>query len=198
MELLLLDWSLRQHSIPGNSTNLRHLKGSQMRGLKTLLCTAALVASLALAPIGSAQISINIGGPPPVCPYGYYGYAPYGCAPTGYYGPGYFYNGIFLGVGPWANWGYSHGWGSHRFVRSGGGRYTGGPPRGRPVVRPGRPAVRPAPRPGPRPGSPAARPGARPGAPAARPGGGARPGAPAGRPGGPAGRPATPPNNGGR
>ena len=34
----------------------------------------------------------------------------------GFYGPGYFYNGIFLGMGPWAGWGYGHGWGSHRFV----------------------------------------------------------------------------------
>ena len=50
-----------------------------------------------------------------VCAYGYYGYAPYACAPYGYYGPGYFYNGIFLGMGPWGGWGYSHGWGSHRF-----------------------------------------------------------------------------------
>jgi hypothetical protein len=52
----------------------------------------------------------------PVCSYGYYDYAPYACAPYGFYGPGYFYNGIFLGMGPWAGWGYGHGWGGHRFV----------------------------------------------------------------------------------
>jgi hypothetical protein len=148
-----------------------------MRGLKVLLSTTALIALLALVPMANAQISINIGGPPPVCPYGYYGYAPYACAPAGYYGPGYFYNGIFLGIGPWANWGYSHGWGSHRFIRSGGGRYTGGPGRyiGRPVPNRGRPVGRPAVRPvAPRPGTP--RPGApRPGA--SRPGGPPRPGA---------------------
>ncbi|QHN04288.1 hypothetical protein FTO74_13635 [Granulicella sp. WH15] len=98
-----------------------------MRGLKVLLSGAALLASLAYAPSANAQIAISIGGPPPVCPYGYYDYAPYSCAPMGFYGPGYFYNGIFLGVGPWSNWGYGHGWGGHRFGGPGGGRYF---PRG--------------------------------------------------------------------
>jgi len=97
-----------------------------MRGLIGLLCTTALLAPLALAPRANAQIAISIGGPPPICSYGYYGYAPYSCAPVGYYGPGYFYNGIFLGMGPWAGWGYNHGWGGHRFVSAGGGRYNGG------------------------------------------------------------------------
>ena len=97
-----------------------------MRGLIGLLCTTALLAPLALAPKANAQVAITIGGPPPVCSYGYYGYAPYSCAPVGYYGSGYFYNGIFLGMGPWAGWGYNHGWGGHRFVNAGGGRYNGG------------------------------------------------------------------------
>ncbi len=97
-----------------------------MRGLIGLLCTTALLAPLALAPKANAQIAITIGGPPPVCSYGYYGYAPYSCAPVGYYGSGYFYNGVFLGLGPWAGWGYDHGWGGHRFVNAGGGRYNGG------------------------------------------------------------------------
>jgi hypothetical protein len=97
-----------------------------MRGLIGLLFTTALLAPLALAPEANAQIAISIGGPPPICSYGYYGYAPYSCAPVGYYGSGYFYNGIFLGMGPWAGWGYNHGWGGHRFVAAGGGRYTGG------------------------------------------------------------------------
>jgi hypothetical protein len=97
-----------------------------MRGLIGLLFSTALLAPLALAPEANAQIAISIGGPPPVCSYGYYGYAPYSCAPVGYYGSGYFYNGIFLGMGPWAGWGYNHGWGGHRFVSAGGGRYTGG------------------------------------------------------------------------
>lgn len=96
-----------------------------MRGFKTLLCTTALLAPLALVPPVDAQISINI-GPQPVCSYGYYEYSPYACAPAGYYGPGYFYNGIFLGMGPWAGWGYNHGWGRHRFSNGGGGSYSGG------------------------------------------------------------------------
>jgi hypothetical protein len=97
-----------------------------MHKLRTLFGTAALLAGLAMAPAVQGQVSINI-GVQPVCSYGYYGYAPYACAPMGYYGPGYFYNGIFLGMGPWGGWGYSHGWGSHRFVSEGGGSYHGGP-----------------------------------------------------------------------
>lgn len=91
-----------------------------------LLLTAGItiLAFLAFVPTVKAQIAISI--TPPVCAYGYYGYAPYGCAPSGYYGPGYFYGGVFLGVGPWANWGYGHGWGEHRFSGGGGGRYVGG------------------------------------------------------------------------
>ncbi|HTB96925.1 MAG TPA: hypothetical protein VK716_07935 [Terracidiphilus sp.] len=96
-----------------------------MRGLKILFSTTALLAGLALAPSSPAQLSINI-GVQPSCQYGYYGYEPYGCAPMGYYGAGYFYNGIFVGMGPWAGWGYEHGWGSHRFNGDGGGRYHGG------------------------------------------------------------------------
>src|SRR6202012_4756731 len=94
------------------------------RGLKTLLFTSMLLAPLALLPLANAQISVNIGAPP-VCSYGYYDYSPYACSPVGYYGPGYFYNGIFLGMGPWAGWGYNHGWGHHRFSGGGGGRYHG-------------------------------------------------------------------------
>ena len=100
-----------------------------MRGIKTLLGTTALLAGLVMTPAAQAQIEINIGAAPPSCAYGYYGYAPYACAPMGYYGSGYFYNGIFVGMGPWSGWGYSHGWGSHRFVNDGGGRYHGGPGR---------------------------------------------------------------------
>lgn len=99
-----------------------------MRGWKVLLSAAAVCVSMACMPAANAQVSIgvNIGGAPPSCPYGYYDYAPYNCAPSGYYGPGYFYNGVFLGVGPWANWGYRHGWGHHRFVGARGGRYVPG------------------------------------------------------------------------
>lgn len=52
------------------------------------------------ASLASAQISVQIGAPP-VCPYGYYDYAPYNCAPYGYYGPEWFNGGVFIGAGPW-------------------------------------------------------------------------------------------------
>ena len=107
-------------TVPGTADTLRE---SPMRGLKALLgTTALLLAPLAVMPAADAQVVISI---QPTCSYGYYDYAPYACAPVGFYGPGYFYNGIFLGMGPWAGWGYSHGWGSHRFSNGGGGRYTG-------------------------------------------------------------------------
>jgi hypothetical protein len=101
-----------------------------MRVLRTFLSSQILLVTALLpfgilAPAAKAQISIGI-GIQPVCSYGYYDYSPYACAPVGFYGPGYFYNGIFLGMGPWAGWGYGHGWGSHRFVNDGGGRYHGG------------------------------------------------------------------------
>jgi hypothetical protein len=92
--------------------------------MRSLLLAGAttLLVSLALAPTANAGVVISIN--PPMCSYGYYDYAPYACAPMGFYGPGYFYNGIFFGVGPWANWGYGHGWGGHRFSGGGGGRYV--------------------------------------------------------------------------
>lgn len=107
---------------------MKQAKSPLRRAALALLCVAVILPFLAPASEASAQVSFNvqIGAPPPpppVCPYGYYGYAPYSCAPMGYYGPGYFYNGIFIGVGPWAYWGYRHGWGPHRFYAPGGGRY---------------------------------------------------------------------------
>jgi hypothetical protein len=48
----------------------------------------------------AAQINISI-GVAPVCPYGYFNYAPYQCAPFGYYGPEWFSGGVFYGAGPW-------------------------------------------------------------------------------------------------
>src|SRR3984885_1795837 len=98
-----------------------------MRSLFLVGATTVLM-PLALMPAASAQVTVGvgIGVNPPVCSYGYYDYSPYGCAPSGFYGPGYFYNGVFLGVGPWANWGYGHGWGEHRFSGGGGGRYVAG------------------------------------------------------------------------
>jgi hypothetical protein len=53
-------------------------------------------------PQANAQVSFGVSiGAPPVCPYGYYDFAPYNCAPYGYYGPEWFTNGVFIGAGPW-------------------------------------------------------------------------------------------------
>src|ERR1700742_603124 len=72
-----------------------------MHALKVLAATSVAAFSFALAaPKAQAQISVNI-GPAPVCPYGYYDYAPYNCAPFGYYGPEWFSGGVFIGAGPW-------------------------------------------------------------------------------------------------
>jgi len=49
---------------------------------------------------GAAQVNFYIGAPP-VCPYGYYDYAPHNCAPDGYYGPEWFRDGVFIGAGDW-------------------------------------------------------------------------------------------------
>ena len=59
--------------------------------------TATLLSAGSVAP---AQIAVSI-GPAPVCPYGYFDYAPYDCAPYGYYGPDWFSGGLFIGAGPW-------------------------------------------------------------------------------------------------
>jgi len=75
-----------------------------MRGFKIVLASAAAFLALSSAPATTpaahAQISVGI-GVAPVCPYGYYGYAPYNCAPYGYYGPEWFSGGVFIGAGPW-------------------------------------------------------------------------------------------------
>ncbi|MBZ5552516.1 MAG: hypothetical protein LAO21_07330 [Acidobacteriia bacterium] len=74
--------------------------------------------------------------PPPICPYGYYGYYPYPCAPYGYYGPEFFAGGVFIGAGPWFGGfhrgfrnGFIGGFGHGPFVRDfrGGTRFERGP-----------------------------------------------------------------------
>jgi len=73
---------------------MRLIRFFSLLGLICLICGVA-----AHAP---AQVSIGVNiGAPPVCPYGYFDYAPYNCAPYGYYGPDWFVNGIFIGAGPW-------------------------------------------------------------------------------------------------
>lgn len=66
------------------------------------LAIGLLTAGSAKAP---AQISVGI-GVAPVCPYGYFDYAPYDCAPYGYYGPDWFAGGLFIGAGPWFHGGH--------------------------------------------------------------------------------------------
>lgn len=65
-----------------------------------VLAAAAGMCFTLAAPKAHAQVTVNI-GPAPVCPYGYFDYAPYACAPYGYYGPEWFSGGVFIGVGPW-------------------------------------------------------------------------------------------------
>jgi len=73
-----------------------------MSSLKPLFLSTIAAAMLvpSLAAPSQVSVGINLGGPP-VCPYGYFDYAPYDCAPYGYYGPDWFVGGVFLGAGPW-------------------------------------------------------------------------------------------------
>jgi hypothetical protein len=83
--------------------NMRYLKCFALAGVVCFLCAGS--ARL------HAQISIGVNiGPAPICPYGYFDYAPYNCAPYGYYGPDWFNDGVFIGVGPWFR-GPAHFWG---------------------------------------------------------------------------------------
>ncbi len=67
---------------------------------KSLAFVTLSAALISAAPASPAQVSVDI-GVAPVCPYGYYDYAPYNCAPYGYYGPDWFVGGLFIGAGPW-------------------------------------------------------------------------------------------------
>jgi hypothetical protein len=67
-----------------------------------LLAIMAGFGVVATAPQAEAQVSVGVNiGPEPVCPYGFYDFAPYNCAPYGYYGPEWFNGGVFIGTGPW-------------------------------------------------------------------------------------------------
>ena len=116
----------RNSGIPRNTGNRRHLKGGHTcADSKRFSVLQRYLRGWPWRRWRKRKSSIGI-GIQPVCQYGYYDYAPYACTPYGFYGPGYFYNGIFLGMGPWAGWGYGHGWGGHRFSEGGGGSYRGG------------------------------------------------------------------------
>jgi len=84
-----------------------------MRHFKYLLLLA-FVAVPAVYSQAQVAIGVQVGpaygyyDPPPVCEYGFYPYYPYACAPYGYWGPDYFVDGVFIGVGPWYRWYYTH------------------------------------------------------------------------------------------
>ena len=68
---------------------------------KVLAFSALAVALLSSLAVSPAQVTVEVGGPAPICPYGYFDYEPYDCAPYGYYGPDWFVGGLFIGAGPW-------------------------------------------------------------------------------------------------
>jgi hypothetical protein len=79
-----------------------------MKATKYLL-VGAIAAGMTCAASSRSEAQISIGvniGAAPVCPYGYYDYAPYHCAPYGYYGSEWFTNGVFIGAGPWFHGGH--------------------------------------------------------------------------------------------
>jgi hypothetical protein len=80
--------------------------------MKIFVFSALALALLVSAPRESAQVSFGVNiGAAPICPYGYFDYAPYDCSPYGYYGPDWFNGGVFLGAGPWFHG--SHGFYGH-------------------------------------------------------------------------------------
>ena len=100
-----------------------------MKQFKLLSLAAIAAVFLAMgAPTVRAQVSIGIQiGSPPVCPYGYFDYAPYNCAPFGYYAPDWFHSGAFIGAGPWYRGPADfHGWVNRRYDPQYG--YRGGFP----------------------------------------------------------------------
>ena len=68
---------------------------------KPLVLSTLAAAMLIPSRVAPSQVYVGIGGPAPVCPYGYFDYPPYDCAPYGYYGPDWFVGGLFIGAGPW-------------------------------------------------------------------------------------------------
>jgi hypothetical protein len=73
---------------------------TRWKSLSFLALTFLLVCSASKSPTSAAQVVVGV-GVAPVCPYGYFDYAPYNCAPYGYYGPDWFVGGVFIGAGPW-------------------------------------------------------------------------------------------------
>jgi hypothetical protein len=61
---------------------------------KLFAFSALAVVFVSSVSVSPAQVAISIGAAP-ICPYGYFDYAPYPCAPYGYYGPDWFTGGGF-------------------------------------------------------------------------------------------------------
>jgi hypothetical protein len=102
-------WKTRNH---GNaSLSLRRFR---VRYLKYFVLLAAILALPTLHSQAQVSIGVQIGptygiyNAPPVCEYGFYPDYPFACAPYGYWGPNYFVNGVFIGVGPWNNFYFTH------------------------------------------------------------------------------------------
>jgi hypothetical protein len=73
-----------------------------MYALKRLALAASVVGILFATTAANADEMLGDGlDDEPLCPYGYYDFAPYACAPYGYYGPEWFVGGFFIGTGPW-------------------------------------------------------------------------------------------------
>jgi hypothetical protein len=69
---------------------------------KSIVLSTIVFAAFSFVRPAHSQVAVGVNiGPAPVCPYGYFDYAPYSCAPYGYYGPDWFVDGIFIGAGPW-------------------------------------------------------------------------------------------------
>lgn len=69
---------------------------------KSVVLSTIVFAALSFVRPAHSQVAVGVNiGVAPVCPYGYFDYAPYNCAPYGYYGPDWFVDGVFIGVGPW-------------------------------------------------------------------------------------------------
>ena len=90
------------HAYPA-SKEIKEKRMSLGKILTLPVLAAALLSATLVAPAEApAQISIGVNfGAEPVCPYGYFDYAPYNCAPYGYYGPDWFNGGIIIGAGHW-------------------------------------------------------------------------------------------------
>lgn len=69
-----------------------------MNRFNRALAAAVAVVGFIAPTVEAQQVSLDL---EPLCPYGYYDYAPYACAPYGYYGPEWFSDGLFIGAGPW-------------------------------------------------------------------------------------------------